>query len=158
QPVGLHASQQLVRLPTQAAPPSGARQRPALLRTLQLVLPALLVRQQVTAPGLPHVECTAQRVTLLRQRGGRLPAVTAESAILFADLTYSRCLVALAQSHRWSAVARVAATAHISPRLSPHRVASSPPAQLGTEKPRHTVAPPPPFGPAPNWRMNAAKS
>jgi hypothetical protein len=57
-------SQQLGTVPVHALPPFGARQRVASLFTLQRSLPAAVVRQQVTAPGRPHVDRVAQRFTV----------------------------------------------------------------------------------------------
>ena len=62
-----HASQQLGTVPAHAVPPFGARQRAASFFTLQRSRPAALVRQQVTAPGFPHVERVAHRFTALLQ-------------------------------------------------------------------------------------------
>jgi hypothetical protein len=58
---GPHASQQLVALPTQ---PPARRQRSALRWMLQRE-PCAVGRQQVTAPGRPHVARRTQRVTAL---------------------------------------------------------------------------------------------
>src|SRR5262244_4011633 len=55
-----HPSQQLGLVPTEAVPPAGARQEVALFLMLQLALPFALVRQQVTAPGLPCLLAVAQ--------------------------------------------------------------------------------------------------
>jgi hypothetical protein len=68
QPAEPQASQQLVALPTHAAPPFGALQCAASRLILHFVAPAF-VRQQVTAPaGLPQVECEAHCFTAPAQR------------------------------------------------------------------------------------------
>src|SRR5439155_3571 len=54
-----HASQQLGADPTNAVPPRGGLQAPALRLIEQVVLPVASVRQQVTAPGMPQVDCDA---------------------------------------------------------------------------------------------------
>src|SRR5213596_268750 len=63
QPLGPHASQQLGTDPTHADPPRGGLQADALLLIEQLVSPSLSVRQQVTKPGLPQVDCDSQLIT-----------------------------------------------------------------------------------------------
>jgi len=60
-----HASQQLVQLPTV---PCFAVQWAASFLTLHFV-PLVVVRQQVTAVGLPHVECAAHFLTAPLQLG-----------------------------------------------------------------------------------------
>jgi hypothetical protein len=62
-----HASQQLGTAPTQAWPPRGATHFAVPLLIAQEVRPALVVRQQVTKPGLPHVDLLAHRLTALAQ-------------------------------------------------------------------------------------------
>src|SRR5262245_52545344 len=63
QPPAPQASQQLVKLPTHAVPPTGARQCAASRLVLHFV-PVALVTQQVTAPaGFPQIECAAHRLT-----------------------------------------------------------------------------------------------
>ncbi len=61
--VGVQASQQLGKFPTHAWPFFGARHVVASRLTEHLVVPGLLVRQHVTKPGFPQVECAAHRVT-----------------------------------------------------------------------------------------------
>ncbi len=60
-----HASQQLVQLPTV---PCFAVQWAASFLILHFV-PLVVVRQQVTAVGLPHVECAAHFLTAPLQLG-----------------------------------------------------------------------------------------
>ncbi len=55
-PPSAHASQQLAWTPTQAEPPRGAVHFAATLLTTHDVRPALVVRQQVTAPGRPQAD------------------------------------------------------------------------------------------------------
>ncbi len=69
-----HASQQLDVCPTDAEPPTGARHDAAPLRMLQRVLPLASVRQQVTKPGRPHVDCASQLWTSPRHSLRRLPS------------------------------------------------------------------------------------
>jgi len=63
QPPAVHASQQLATWPTHAEPPLGAAHFAELLLIEHFVVPLAVVRQQVTAPGLPHVEWAAHRLT-----------------------------------------------------------------------------------------------
>jgi len=63
QPEAVQASQQLVNCPTQAVPPRGATHLVASRLGRQLVLPAAVIRQHVTKPGLPQMERAAQRLT-----------------------------------------------------------------------------------------------
>jgi len=79
QPPGPHASQQLGTDPTHAVPPGGALQKAALLLMEQVVWPVLLVRQQVTAPGLPQDDCAAQDTTEPSHSGRSEPFSTAAS-------------------------------------------------------------------------------
>src|SRR5262245_14739809 len=59
QPVSEHASAQLTADATHEEPPRGARRHESAVRlTLHIVVPLSRVRQQVTAPVLPQVECT----------------------------------------------------------------------------------------------------
>jgi hypothetical protein len=62
QPVGVHASQQLAKVETQAVPPLGGTHLSVLLLIWHLV-PFGVVRQQVTVPGLPQVETAAHVLT-----------------------------------------------------------------------------------------------
>ena len=68
-PAAAQASQQLAKLPTHAVPPGGGEQRLASRLILQRVAPAAVVRQQDTAPGLPHVDRAAHFCTTPLQRG-----------------------------------------------------------------------------------------
>jgi hypothetical protein len=79
-PPAEHASQQLEAAPTQALPPFGGRQRSALRLMLQRVLPAASVRQQVTKPSRPHVECAAQLTTSPLHSARSAPSWTASLA------------------------------------------------------------------------------
>ena len=73
QPVVVHASQQLGKLPTHACPPLGGSHAVALDLTAHFVLPFAFVRQQVTLPaGFPQVERAAHRVSALHA-GGSVP-------------------------------------------------------------------------------------
>jgi hypothetical protein len=63
QPPAVHASQQVVSWPTHAEPPLGATHFAELVLIEHFVVPLLVVRQQVTKPGLPHVERAAHRLT-----------------------------------------------------------------------------------------------
>ena len=65
QPPAPQASQQLGTDPMHALPPPGATQRAAPRSIEHDVLPDGRVRQQVTNPGLPHVDLAAQRLTVL---------------------------------------------------------------------------------------------
>jgi hypothetical protein len=87
QPPCAQASQQLAKLPTHACPPPfGAAQRAASRLIAHAVRPWTLVRQQVTKPGLPHVDLLAQRSTAPAQV---LSARTA-LACAAAQATYAR--------------------------------------------------------------------
>jgi len=77
QPPCSHASQQLGNSPTQALPPRGGLQNPARRLMLHVVLPAASVRQQVTAPALPQVDCAAQPTTTSAHSSRREPSLTA---------------------------------------------------------------------------------
>ena len=63
QPLAVQASQQLDLRPTQAEPPLGAVQELIECLVLQVVLPFEFVRQQVTKPALPQVDCAAHFTT-----------------------------------------------------------------------------------------------
>ena len=71
------ASQQLVQFPTV---PCFAVHSAASLSTLHVV-PLVVVRQQVTAFGLPQVECAAHFVTAPLQLFGRLGLVPLDSVL-----------------------------------------------------------------------------
>jgi hypothetical protein len=75
-----HASQQLGAAPTHALPPLGGVHAAAPLLTLHVVLPSAVVRQQVTKPNLPQVDCAAQVLTASTQLGGRLGLVPLDIA------------------------------------------------------------------------------
>ena len=82
-----HASQQLGCVPTQALPPFGAVHASAPFTTLHVVIPLASVRQQVTAPGFPHVELDAQFMTVLAQSSESVPAFTAAFVAWATQLT-----------------------------------------------------------------------
>ncbi len=82
-----HASQQLSTLPTQAVPPFGLLQAAACFFTLHFCTPLAVVRQQVTEPARPQVECTAQRMTAPLQAPGSAPAFTASFMTCAAHFT-----------------------------------------------------------------------
>ncbi len=86
-PPPVHASQQLGCVPTQALPPFGAVQASAPFMTLHVVVPLASVRQQVTAPGFPHVELDAQFMTVLAQSSGSVPDFTAAFVAWATQLT-----------------------------------------------------------------------
>jgi hypothetical protein len=65
-------SQQLPVWPTVAVPPSGAR-HPLLFVMAHRGTPSELVRQQVTNPGFPQVDCAAQLTTSRRHCLARVP-------------------------------------------------------------------------------------
>ena len=75
-PQEVQASQQLACVPTQAEPPPlGGLHAAAVAFTLHFVLVTLLtvfVWQQVTKPGLRHVECAAHLMTARRHGLGKL--------------------------------------------------------------------------------------
>jgi len=75
-----HASQQLDVEPTNAVPRRGASQSAASLLIEQVVSPWRLVRQQVTKPGRPQVDCAAQVTTASSHSGRSDPSSTAASA------------------------------------------------------------------------------
>ena len=77
----LQLSQQLGTVPTHAVPPLGATHFDSLGATEHLVWPVELVRQQVTKPGLPQVECAAHFVTAPLQLFGRLGLVPLDSVL-----------------------------------------------------------------------------
>jgi hypothetical protein len=106
-----HAAQQLGTDPTQEAPPDGARHCAALFLMLHFVLPLRVVRQQVTAPGRPHVERDAQRATSARQSAGRRPSATAPAMTAAAQCTKTWRDGAVSQAHCSSTSARTSAAA-----------------------------------------------
>ena len=81
-------SQQLVAVPAQACPPGGALHWLAFDLVEHFTLPRLSTRQQVMAPGLPHVECAAQRMTLPLHSLGRSPDLASSFATWATQLTY----------------------------------------------------------------------
>src|SRR5439155_319438 len=86
-PPGPHASQQLGTDPTHAVPPRGGLQADSLLLIEQLVLPLLSVRQQVTKPGLPQVDCASQLITAPEHGGRSDPFSTASSVTISTQST-----------------------------------------------------------------------
>ena len=72
------ASQQLVHVPP-PVPPRGGVQR--FSATILHVVPVVVAKQQVTAFGLPQVECAAHRFTAPLQLGGRLGLVPLDSVL-----------------------------------------------------------------------------
>ena len=82
-----HASQQLGCVPTQALPPFGAVHASGPFTTLHFVVPLASVSQQVTKPGLPHVELDAQFMTVLAQSSGSVPSFTAALVAWATQLT-----------------------------------------------------------------------
>jgi hypothetical protein len=105
QPLAVQASQQLGTVPTQAPPCFGLVHRAALDLIAHDVLPLLVVRQQVTKPGLPQVDLAAHFATARAQ----LRFVTAVFASRATHFTYSPWLVAVAQSQRAATAVRAAA-------------------------------------------------
>ena len=83
-----HASQQLGADPMNAVPPLGGLQAPALRLIVQVVLPATSVRQQVTAPGMPQVDCDAQDTTVSSHSSRSSPSATASRATLATQCRY----------------------------------------------------------------------
>src|SRR5262245_18706498 len=120
-PPAPHASQQLANTPTHALPPSGAVHRPGSRFVLHRGLPPGRVRQQVTAPGLPHVERAAQRLTAPLQDIGSVPAVARALAIPAAHATYVPCGTVSLHVQSAATWMRASATACASPGMSPHR-------------------------------------
>ena len=84
---GPHASQQLGTDPTHAVPPGGALQKAALLLVEQVVWPVRVVRQQVTKPGMPQVDCAAQDTTGSAHSGRSDPSSTAAATTASTQLT-----------------------------------------------------------------------
>lgn len=80
QPVDVHASQQLGKLPTQALPPFGGLHTVAVRLRLHFVTPVRLVRQQVTVPALPHVDFEAHFTTAPKHDFDIVPPATATFA------------------------------------------------------------------------------
>jgi hypothetical protein len=78
------------------------------------VTPAAVVRQQVTKPGLPHVDFAAQWTTAPTQACGKLRLWTASFATPVTQRTYCPWVAAVPHGHCAAAKARVAATAFAS--------------------------------------------
>jgi hypothetical protein len=83
-----HESQQLDAVPAHACPPLGALHWLAFDLIEHFTLPRLSTRQQVMAPGLPHVELAAQRMTLPLHSLGRSPEAASSFATWATQLTY----------------------------------------------------------------------
>ncbi len=81
-------SQQLAAVPTHAWPPLGALHFSALDLVEHFTLPRRSMRQQVTAPGLPHVDLAAQRTTSPLHWRGRSPESASAFATPATHLTY----------------------------------------------------------------------
>jgi len=77
----LQLSQQLGTVPTHAEPPLGALHFAWLDFTEHFVLPVPVVRQHVTKPDRPQVDCFAHRTTVVLHCFGRLPLFAASFAI-----------------------------------------------------------------------------
>ncbi len=88
-PIGLHAPQQLGRLPRHAVPPFRGLHAAGPRSMLQLAAPRALVRQQLTNPGLPQADLAAHRLIGPLQSFGSIPALAASLAIRAAHLTYA---------------------------------------------------------------------
>ena len=86
-PPAPHASQQLEAAPTHAVPPAGAVHLSSRL-ILHFVWPSSSVRQQVTNPGRPQVDCSAQCSATSSHASRSNPASTAASATSSTQLTY----------------------------------------------------------------------
>jgi hypothetical protein len=86
--VGWHASQQLAAEPTQACPSRGGRHLSAPRLIEHLTLPRRSMRQQVTRPGLPHVDFAAQRVTSPLHSCGSAPVDASVFATSLTHFTY----------------------------------------------------------------------
>jgi hypothetical protein len=111
QPLAVHASQQLAKTPTHADPPGGGWHCAAVRRTWHFVVPFALVRQQVTAPGRPHVDFDTHRSTLLAHIAGSMPPSTRWRTMGRAQLRNVGRSAAAAQGQPASTAARAAATA-----------------------------------------------
>ena len=83
-----HASQQLGADPTNADPPLGGLQAAALRLIEHVVLSLASVRQQVTAPERPQVDCDAQDTTASSHSSRSSPSATASSATLATQFVY----------------------------------------------------------------------
>src|SRR5437667_169793 len=87
-PGARHASQQLGADPTNADPPLGGLQAAALRLIEHVVLSLASVRQQVTAPERPQVDCDAQYTTPSSHSSRSSPSATASAATLATQFTY----------------------------------------------------------------------
>jgi hypothetical protein len=88
QPTCVHESAQLGNRPMQAAPPFGAVQRPGLGLITHIVLSFFVVRQHVTAPGLPQVEMAAALIRRPRHSRDRWPLFIAVFATVVTHFMY----------------------------------------------------------------------
>src|SRR5262245_61059468 len=66
---------------------------------LHVCTPSAVVRQQLTNPGLPHVDLAAQLMTESRHVSGSLPARIARRTTCAAHRTYARWVPTAPQSH-----------------------------------------------------------
>lgn len=87
-PPSPHASQQLDRNPTHELPPLGALHLSAPFLIEHFVLPRASVVQQVTKPGLPHVDFAAHEITLPLHEFGSVPDPASVLATPRAHFTY----------------------------------------------------------------------
>jgi hypothetical protein len=88
QPPSAQASQQLDSRPTHADPPFGALHLDSLDLVEQRVFPFLSVVQQVTNPGLPHVDRAAHETTEPLQLFGKSSMSASSFATPRAHFTY----------------------------------------------------------------------
>src|SRR5262245_26345991 len=107
----LQLSQQLGTAPAHAEPPLGAVHLASFGFSKHFVLPVAAVRQHVTKPGRPQVDCLAHLTTCARHCFGRAPLFAAVFATPATHRTYALCPLADSQGHCWSAVARTDVTA-----------------------------------------------
>src|SRR5262245_11253634 len=96
------ASQQLGSSPTQIDPPLGGLHAAAPDFTEHVFLPLAVVRQHVTKPDRPQVDCLAHFTTSARQVFGRLPPRAAVFATRATHCMYGRCPVADVHGHSCS--------------------------------------------------------
>jgi hypothetical protein len=120
QPPPSQASQQLGRAPEQEPPRAVQR---AALDAMPHVVPFGVVRQQATAPGLPHVDRDAHRATWPAHCRGSWFAATRPRTTALAQATHAPWLTAVEQSHATAMASRASATAVASPGLDPHGTA-----------------------------------
>jgi hypothetical protein len=76
-----------------------------------LVFPFAVVRQQVTKPGFPQIDCAAQRFTAPLHCFGNVPALTAAFARRVAQRTNVPWLAAPMQLHCAAMAVSIAAAA-----------------------------------------------